>query len=117
MPHFDGPYEVTKVNHKHSMVKLDLPNNPHIFPTFHMSQIILFTENDDSLFPMRQLNHPPPVMIDKEEEYFIDRILNKRKCGRGMQYLVCWTGYGPEDNRWLPTSALLDCEALDIWLA
>jgi hypothetical protein len=39
MPRFDGPYELTKVDHEHSTVKLDLPNKPHIFPTFHMSQV------------------------------------------------------------------------------
>jgi hypothetical protein len=56
-------------------------------------------------------------IIDEEEEYFIDRIVDERKYGHGMQYLVHWSGYGPEDNRWLPTTALKDCEALDIWLA
>jgi hypothetical protein len=117
MPRFDGPYVITKVNHEHSTVTVDLPNNTRVFPTFHMSQIIPFVENNNDLFPNRQLEQPPPITIDDEEEYFIDRILDERTRGCGKQYLVRWTGYGPEDDRWLPTSALNDCEALDIWLA
>jgi len=117
MPRFDGPYTITKVDHTHSTVTLDFPNCPNVFPTFHMSQIIPFIENDATLFRSRQLSKPPPIIIDEEEEYFIDKIIDERKFRRGMQYLVRWSGYGPEDDRWLPTSALKDCEALDIWLA
>jgi len=117
MPCYDGPYVVREVNLMHSTVKLELPNKPHVFPTFHMSQVIPFIENDASLFPSRELSQPPSVIIDEEEEYFINRILDECKRGRGVQYLVRWTGYGPEDDRWLPSSSLTNCEALDIWLA
>jgi hypothetical protein len=117
MPHFDRPYDVTKVNHDHSTVILHLPNHPCIFPTFHMSQVIPFTKNDDSLFPSRELEHPPPIMIDDEEEFFIDHILDECKCGCSMQYLFHWSGYSPKDNQRLPTSALANCKALNIWQA
>jgi hypothetical protein len=117
MPHFDGPYKVTKVNDNYSTVTLDLPNNRHVFLTFHMSHITPCIENDNALFPDRQLEQLPPMIINDEEEYFIDQILDERKCGCGMQYLVQWSGYSPEDDHWLPTSALKDCEALDIWQA
>jgi hypothetical protein len=82
-----------------------------------MSQITPFVENNNILFPSRELSKLPPIMIDETEEFFIDRIMDERKREQGTQYLVRWTGYGPEDDRWLPTSALKDCEALDIWLA
>jgi hypothetical protein len=57
------------------------------------------------------------VFVEDEEEYFVDRILDERKQGRGVQYLVRWLGYGPEEDRWLPGRELAECEALDIWLA
>jgi hypothetical protein len=79
-----------------------------------MSQVLPFVENDNSLFPSRQLTQPAPLIIDDEEEYFIDWILNECKCGCSMQYLIRWTSYGSEDDQWLPTSTLKDCEALDI---
>jgi hypothetical protein len=117
MPCFDGPYTITDIDNAHSTVTLDLPQSSNVFPTFHMSQVIPFTENDADLFAARELEQPPPVIVDDEEEYYVDRIIDERKRGRGMQYLVRWTGYGPEEDRWLPTSALEDCEALEIWLA
>ena len=118
MPCFNGPYVIMNINHIHSTVTLDLPNNPHVFLTFHFSQIIPFIENNPSLFPSRELTKPPPVIIDdEEEEFFIDRIIAEHTRGRGMQYLVRWTGYSPEEDRWLPTLSLKDCEALDVWLA
>jgi hypothetical protein len=79
MPCFDGPYVILKVDANHSTVTLDLPNQPHIFLTFHMSQVIPFVKNDPSLFPAHQLLQPPPVVIDNGEEYFVDRILDKCK--------------------------------------
>jgi hypothetical protein len=80
-------------------------------------QVIPFVENDTTLFPSHEFSQPPPVVIDEEDEYFVDHILDKCKRGHGIQYLIQWTGYGPEDDHWLPSSSLADCEALDIWLA
>jgi hypothetical protein len=117
MPCFNRPYAMKKIDHKHSTITVDLPNNTCVFPTFPMSQIIPFIENDNNPFPNRQLQQPPPITIDNKEKYFVDCILDERKHGSGKQYLIHWTGYGPEDDCWLPTSALNDCEALDIWQA
>jgi hypothetical protein len=117
MPRFDGPYVITDAAQEISTITLDLPNNPLTFPTFHTSQVLPFVENDASLFPSRELERPAPIIIDAEQEFFIERILDERRCGRGMQYLVRWHGYGPEDDRWLPGRELDDCEALDFWLA
>jgi hypothetical protein len=117
MPHFNGPFMVTGVDTKHSTMTLDIPNQPHIFNKFHMSQVIPFVENDKDLFPSHELTKSPPIILEGEEEFFINCILNERKRGRGTQYLVHWMGYGPEDDQWLPSRELEDCEALDIWQA
>ena len=117
MPRYDGPYVITDTVPDISTVTIDLPNNPQMFPTFHTLQVLPFVENDPSLFPSHELSKPPPIIIDSEQEFFIERILDKRKCGRGVQYLVRWHGYGPEDDHWLPGHELDDCEALDTWLA
>jgi hypothetical protein len=96
---------------------LDLPNKPNHFPTFHSSLLWHFTPNDNELFPSQQLTQPGPiVMPDGKEEWLIDRILDERVQGKGHQYLVCWCGWGPEEDRWLPGQDLADTEALDIWL-
>ena len=58
---------------------------------------------------------PEPVLTpDGWLEHHINRILEERQVGRGQQYLVCWAGFGAEDDEWLPRKELLDYEALDI---
>ena len=100
-----------------SAYTLDLPNSPNIFPTFHASQLKRFNENDTSLFPSREHARPSPIMTPKGlEEYAIEKIIDKRRHGRGYQYLVCWAGHGPEEDHWLPRCELEECEALDVWL-
>jgi len=40
-------------------------------------------------------------------EYEIESILSKRRRGRGIQYLVKWTGYDQvSENNWLPAREL-----------
>lgn len=51
MPHYNGPYHVIATDEAHSTVTLDLPNNPLMFPVFHISEVKPFKENDNLLFP------------------------------------------------------------------
>jgi len=39
---------------------------------------------------------PPPMIINKEEEYEVEEVRKHRKHGRKTQYLVHWKGYGDE---------------------
>ena len=43
---------------------------------------------------------PPPELIDGEEEYVVEEILNSCMFRRKLQYLVKWEGYGVENNTW-----------------
>jgi len=43
---------------------------------------------------------PPPELIDGEEEYIVEEILDSRMFRRRLQYLVKWEGYGAEGNSW-----------------
>jgi hypothetical protein len=116
-PCFDGPYVIVKTHPEASTYMLHLPNSPNVFPTYHVSELILHIRNDAKLFPNREHQQPPPVVTsDGIEEYFIDEIIDSRCHGKGCQYLVQWSGYGLEHDRWLLGSALEDCEALDCWL-
>jgi hypothetical protein len=117
MPCFDGPYPTTRCNSDKSAYKIDLPNEPNQHPTFHASLLHRFVENDDELFPSCALARPGPVVTSEgEEEWYVDRILNERKRGRGVQYLVHWKGWGAEGDRWLAGRELADSQALDVWL-
>ena len=117
MPRFDGPYLITTTNKNHSTVTLHLPNSPHAFPIFHMSEVFPFKENDNELFPQRALHPPVPIIRDGEQEFFIDKIVDEQRRAKQTQYHVQWQGEGPEGDKWLPASEVEDCEALDVWLA
>jgi hypothetical protein len=41
---------------------------------------------------------PPPELIDGEEEYIIEEILDSRMFRRWLQYLVKWDSYSVEGN-------------------
>ena len=42
---------------------------------------------------------PPPMIINEEEEYEVEKVRKHRKCGRETQYLVHWKGYGDEHDQ------------------
>jgi hypothetical protein len=116
MPRFDGPYHIIAAHPEKSTYTLQLPNSSRMFPGFHASQLQPYHENDASLFPNREPARPGPILTeDGTEEWHIDKIVDERRRGRGTQYLVRWSGYGPESDDWLPRSELEDTEALDIW--
>jgi hypothetical protein len=94
-----------------------MPNAPNTFPTFYISELKRFVPNDATLFPSRELPQPGPVLTpDSLEEFMVDEIIDSRRRGRGWQFLMRWSGYGPEHDRWLSGAALDNCEALDRWL-
>lgn len=117
MPRYDGPYKILATNERHSTVTLELPNSAHSFPVFHTSEVRPYKDNDDHLFPGRAKRPPTPVTINGEQEFFIDKIVDERTRNNKKQYRVRWQGERPEDDKWLPTSELEDCEALDDWQA
>ena len=50
--------------------------------------------------------------MDEEEVYEVEKILQKRKKGKKVEYLVKWKNYdGPDDNTWEPAQSL---EAVEI---
>ncbi|KAI2666797.1 Transposon Tf2-6 polyprotein [Labeo rohita] len=73
-----------------------------ISPTFHVS---LFkpavgpegVENLDET----AAQEPPPAIIDGEEVYRVNTILDSRRRRGRLQYLVDWEGFGPEERSWI----------------
>ncbi|KAF9005714.1 hypothetical protein BDZ89DRAFT_966438, partial [Hymenopellis radicata] len=86
-PRFDSPYMILEKNADHSTYTLDIPTSNE-FPTFHAFLLRRYTTNDNELFPSRTLAQPGSIMTeDGLQEYFIDRILDERKRGRGRLHL------------------------------
>ena len=65
---------------------------PGIHNVFHAS---LLKRAADNPFPnQRQGNfRPPAIIVDREEEWEVERVLRERVRGRQRQVLVKWKGY------------------------
>lgn len=86
--------------------KLKLPPKyKDIHPVFHTN--LLEPAATDPL-PGQRNPTPPPIIIDNEEHYKVDRILDSRKFKnrKEHEYLVSWKGYGPRDITWEKASNL-----------
>jgi len=61
---------------------------------------------------------PPPIIINKEEEYEVEEVWKYRKQGREVQYLVYWKGYRDEHNQWITEIGLSHAKEVieDYWL-
>ena len=53
-------------------------------------------------------SRPPPDLVDGEEEFEVEQILDMKQMGRGRKthYLVKWRGYPTSDNSWEPEKNL-----------
>jgi len=108
LPRYLGPYTITK---KVSDVAftLDLPATMGIHPTFHVSKLLPARDKDEF---GRKVEPPPPLIFeDGEEEYFVEKIIDRRPCGRGYRYYVKWVGY--DDPTWVPGSEVEGLDALE----
>jgi hypothetical protein len=69
-----------------------------LHPVFNVVKVTLAPPD---LIPSRHAPPPPPPeLIDGEEEYVIEEILDSRMFWQWLQYLVKWDGYGVEGNTW-----------------
>ena len=88
--------------------RLELPQGWRIHNVFHVSLLREFNTTAD--YGERELEAPPPDLVDDEEEYEVERVIDHRRRRQGRQqvleYLVKWRGYGMEEALWLPEGEL-----------
>ena len=78
---------------------LKLPDDWNIHNVFHVSKLRRYIESDDELFPDRKLK-PLPDIIQGEEEWEVEAILNDKIVGKTRKYLIKWKGFGDDSNTW-----------------
>jgi len=72
---------------------------------FHASLLCPYHETDAH---GPNFSRPPPTIIDGEEEYEVDQILNHQYHGQSkrLDYLIKWVGYPSSDNTWEPVAQI-----------
>ena len=96
-----GPFPV-KQKVGQSSYKLELPPQTRIHPVFNSD---VFKRTATNFFLGQRLqNKSPPDIIEGQEEYEVETILDKKVKRNGIQYRVKWKGY--EKTTWEPTSNL-----------
>jgi len=80
---FVGPYKVKQIVLT-NLVELELPRTVKIYPVINMSKIRKYKKQ-----VLGQKKQPaPPVIIEGEKEYEVEKILSKRKRYGKWEYLV-----------------------------
>ena len=109
-PKRHGPFRIKKVLSP-IVYQLELPSQWKIHDVFHVDLLTPYRETE---LHGPNFTRPPPDLINGEEEYEIEEIIQSRKQGRGhrVQYLVKWKGYPDLENQWVDWEDLHANEAL-----
>jgi len=92
---FVGPYKVKEIILSNA-VKLELPSTVKIHPVVNVSRIRQYVGQVEG----QRKEQPAPVIIEGEEEWEVEQILNKRKVKGKDKYLVCWKEFTAESDTW-----------------
>jgi len=93
--YFIGPYKVKGIVSSNA-IELELPKTIKIHPVVNVSRVRLYQPQVKS-----QKKIPPkPVIIEGEEEFEVEKILNKRVVWGKEKFLVRWKGYTVEEDMW-----------------
>ncbi|CAI7786844.1 unnamed protein product, partial [Closterium sp. NIES-53] len=99
-PRFCGPFlveaQVTPVT-----FRLRLPDTWKLHNAFHV-QLLKPYKDPNQQFQGRQLPPPPPVLVQDEPEYEVERVLtHRRRGGKTLEFLLRWKGYDPTEDSWV----------------
>jgi len=92
---FVGPYRIKKIVSLNA-IELELPSIVKIHPVVNVSRIHRYVGQVKGQKKEQLL----PVIIEGEEEWEVERILNKRWVRGKDKYLVCWKGFTTESDTW-----------------
>jgi len=109
-----GPFEVENVVGSNAY-KLKLPAHWKIWPV--ISGIYL-DKAPDGADPYDRMPKSQPVEVTEDEilnsgdRWEVAAIVRKRVLRKNVQYLVRWSGFGPEEDSWLNEEELAGCSEL-----
>jgi len=92
---FVGPYKVKGIVSSNA-IELELPNSIKIHLVVNVSRVQLYK----SQVKGQKKIPPKPVIIKGEEEFKVEKILNKRMVRGKEKFLVRWKGYTAGEDIW-----------------
>ena len=95
-----GPYKVLKRIGLQAYKLALPPTMRHLHDTFHVS---LLDSVKATTLPPRMPPPPPALYVKDNQEYFeIENILDSKRIGRRLHYLIKWKGFLDSENSWEP---------------
>lgn len=113
-PRYIGPFKIIQVINPNAY-RLEMPSTHNsIHDVFNITNLRKYHTSD--LNP--SLPGPLPDIIDDNEEYEIEKILDERTHYKKLQYLCQWKGYPPEQAQWVMATDMDNAKQLVTdWLA
>lgn len=91
--------------------RLTLHRQWKIHPVFHVDLLMPYKE---TVFHGPNYTRPPLDLINDEEEYEVEQVLDSRVQGhnRKIQYLVKWVRYPDSNNQWIDAEQMTANEVI-----
>ncbi|QRW22529.1 Retrotransposable element Tf2 protein [Rhizoctonia solani] len=102
-----GPFRVIeKISNQ--AYRLELPPTMRIHNVFYVGLLSRVRRDKKRAFE----NCPPPVTVDREEEYKVEGITNAEERNGKWFFQVKWKGYGSKENTWEPWENLKNAKKI-----
>jgi transposase InsO family protein len=98
----EGPFTVTEKVGTRSY-RLNLPKTVKVYPVFHVSLLERFRPD---LISGRTPKRRPPLVVDGEEEFEVESILDSKQERGRVFYFVHWKGYPISERSWVSSDAI-----------
>ena len=104
-----GPFKVIGIIGSRAY-RLELPSQWKIHDVFHISLLSPFRTTDTH---GPSFSQPPPDIINGEEEYEVEGIINHRVKRSGtIEYLIKYLSYDENESKWMGEDELGNCQEI-----